>query len=92
MLTVLTILIIVLTITSVFMFMKNSSLKNQNAYLWSQLELIEAELDIATVVNKSLKDKLSQVNKPTEEIKKKSPSKKKYYPKKSKNAETKSNV
>lgn len=91
MLTVFTILTIVLAITSVFMFMKNSSLKNQNTYLWSQLELIEAELDIAITVNKSLKNELSQVTKPTE-VKKKSPSKKKYYSKKPKNAETKPNA
>ena len=91
MLTVFTISTIALAIISVFVFMKNASLKNQNAYLWSQLELIEAELDMATVINKSLKNELSQVAKPTEVKKKPSP-KKKYYPRKPKNAETKPNA
>jgi hypothetical protein len=91
MLTVFTISTIVLAIAIVFTFMKNTSLKNQNEYLWSQLELMEAELDLAKIINKSLKNELSQVSKPTE-VKKKSPSKKKYYPRKPKNTETKPNA
>ena len=91
MLTVFTISTIVLAIAIVFVFMKNTSLKNQNEYLWSQLELIEAELDIATVVNKSLKNELNQTARPAE-VKKKSSSKKKYYPRKPKNTETKPNA
>jgi len=91
MLTVFTISTIVLAIAIVFVLMKNASLKNQNEYIWSQLELIEAELDVATIINKSLKDELSQIAKPVE-VKKKSPSKKKYYPRKPKNAETKPNA
>jgi hypothetical protein len=91
MLTVFTISTIVLAIAIVFTFMKNTSLKNQNEYLWSQLELMEAELDLAKMINKSLKNELSQVSKSTE-VKKKSPSKKKYYPRKPKNTETKPNA
>jgi hypothetical protein len=91
MLTVFTISTIVLAIAIVFTFMKNTSLKNQNGYLWSQLELMEAELDLAKMINKSLKNELSQVSK-SREVKKKSPSKKKYYPRKPKNTETKPNA
>jgi hypothetical protein len=91
MLTVFTISTIVLAIAIVFVLMKNASLKNQNEYIWSQLELIEAELDVATIINKSLKEELSQTAKPVE-VKKKSPSKKKYYPRKPKNTETKPNA
>ena len=91
MLTVFTISTIVLAIAIVFTFMKNASLKTKNEYLWSQLELMEAELDITKLVNKSLKHELSQASK-SAEVKKKSPSKKKYYPRKPKNTETKPNA
>jgi hypothetical protein len=91
MLTVFTISTLVLAIAIGFLFIKNNRLQNTIDFLSSQLELSEAELDITLLLNKSLKSELNQVSKPVE-IKKKSPSKKKYYPRKSKTTESKSNA
>lgn len=92
MLTVFTISTLVLAIAIGFLLIKNNRLQNTITFLTSQLELSEAELDIAIVVNKSLRNELNQTyGKPTE-VKKKSPSKKKYYPRKPKNTETKPNA
>jgi hypothetical protein len=88
MLTVFTLSTIVLAIAISFLLIKNNSLRDRILFLESHLELAEAELDIALVVNKSLKE---QPAKPIE-VKKKSPSKKKYYPKKPKATESKSNA
>jgi len=91
MLTVFTISTIVLAIAISFLFIKNNSLKSKILFLETHLELSEAELDIALVVNKSLKEQFYQPLKAAEP-KKKSSSKKKYYPRKPKNTETKPNA
>ena len=91
MLTVFTISTLVLAIAICFLFIKNNRLQNTIDFLSSQLELSEAELDITLLLNKSLKSELSQISKPVE-VKKKSPSKKKYYPRKPKTTEPKPNA
>jgi hypothetical protein len=91
MLTIFTISTLVLAIAIGFLFAKNNRLQNQITFLSSQLELSEAELDIALMVNKSLKEQLHSFSKPVE-VNKKSSSKKKYYPRKPKNTESKPNA
>jgi hypothetical protein len=91
MLTVFTISTLVLAITIGFLLIKNYRLQNKIVSLTSQLELSEAELDIALLINKSLKSEAQSTAKPTEP-KKKSPSKKKYYPRKPKTTESKPNA
>jgi hypothetical protein len=91
MLTTFTISTLVLAIAIGFLLIKNNRLQNQITFLSSQLELLEAELDMTLLVNKSLKSELNQVSKPVEATRKSS-SKKKYYPKKPKTIESKSNA
>lgn len=91
MLTVFAISTLTLAIAIIFLFIKNNRLQDKITFLSSQLELSEAELDITLLLNRSLKAELKQASTPVEQ-KKKTPSKKKYYSKKPKTTESKSNA